>query len=170
LVDATGNVTGGNILGNGAGLSGINFFSTVNVSGQSDVVASGVNDSIIFATGDGIAITTDAANSTVTFASVSGDLFTDGSDFGLVTDSVTAEEDLGSVEDSPTTTQDLGLVSTVALETPSQFVLPSFTANTLPGVNPAGQMIYVSDEASGAVPAFSDGTNWRRVTDRNIVS
>jgi hypothetical protein len=31
-------------------------------------------------------------------------------------------------------------------------------------------LIYVSDEVGGAVPAFSDGTNWRRVTDRAIVS
>ena len=34
----------------------------------------------------------------------------------------------------------------------------------------AGQLIYVSDEAGGAVLAFSDGTNWRRVTDRAVVS
>jgi hypothetical protein len=33
-----------------------------------------------------------------------------------------------------------------------------------------GGMIFVTDEAGGAVPAFSDGTNWRRVTDRAIVS
>ncbi len=31
-------------------------------------------------------------------------------------------------------------------------------------------LIFVSDEAGGGVPAFSDGTNWRRVTDRNVVS
>ena len=31
-------------------------------------------------------------------------------------------------------------------------------------------IIFVSDEAGGAVPAFTDGVNWRRVTDRNIVS
>jgi len=31
-------------------------------------------------------------------------------------------------------------------------------------------IVYVSDETGGAVPAFSDGTNWRRVTDRAIVS
>lgn len=31
-------------------------------------------------------------------------------------------------------------------------------------------LIYVSDEAGGAMPAFSDGTNWRRVTDRAVVS
>lgn len=30
----------------------------------------------------------------------------------------------------------------------------------------AGQIVYVSDEAGGAVLAFSDGVRWRRVTDR----
>jgi hypothetical protein len=49
--------------------------------------------------------------------------------------------------------------------------LPEFTVATLPSApdNPR-MMIYVSDETGGAVPAFSDGTNWRRVTDRAIVS
>jgi hypothetical protein len=31
-------------------------------------------------------------------------------------------------------------------------------------------LIYVSDEAGGAVPAFSDGVSWRRITDRAVVS
>jgi len=34
----------------------------------------------------------------------------------------------------------------------------------------AGQIIYVSNESGGAVLAFSDGTNWRRVTDRAVIS
>lgn len=34
----------------------------------------------------------------------------------------------------------------------------------------AGALVHVSDEAGGAVLAFSDGTNWRRVTDRAVVS
>lgn len=34
----------------------------------------------------------------------------------------------------------------------------------------SGNIIYITDEAGGAVPAFSDGINWRRVTDRNIIS
>ena len=41
------------------------------------------------------------------------------------------------------------------------------------GLPPAGgrrRIVYVSDEAGGAVPAFNDGSNWRRVTDRGIVS
>lgn len=48
--------------------------------------------------------------------------------------------------------------------------LPSFTVATLPAVGAAAGLIYVSDESGGAVPAFSDGTNWRRVTDRAIVT
>lgn len=36
-------------------------------------------------------------------------------------------------------------------------------------VNGAGAMIYVSDATGGGVTAFSDGTNWRRTTDRSIV-
>ncbi|WP_279477762.1 DUF2793 domain-containing protein [Aureimonas sp. SK2] len=34
----------------------------------------------------------------------------------------------------------------------------------------AGQVVFVSDEAGGAVLAFSDGAAWRRVTDRAIVT
>lgn len=48
--------------------------------------------------------------------------------------------------------------------------LVSYTVATVPAATPAGRMIYVSDETGGAVPAFADGTNWRRVTDRAVVS
>lgn len=47
--------------------------------------------------------------------------------------------------------------------------LMSFTVTALPS-GEAGDMIFVSNESGGAVPAFFDGTNWRRVTDRAIVS
>ncbi len=46
----------------------------------------------------------------------------------------------------------------------------SYTVAALPSAATAGQIIYVSNEAGGAVLAFSDGTNWRRVTDRAVVS
>jgi len=50
--------------------------------------------------------------------------------------------------------------------------LPSYTVATLPVVPDVSEpsQIFVSDETGGSVPAFSDGTNWRRVTDRAIVS
>jgi hypothetical protein len=49
-------------------------------------------------------------------------------------------------------------------------VLASYTVAGLPSASPAGQFAYVTDETGGAVPAFSDGTDWRRVTDRNVVT
>lgn len=49
--------------------------------------------------------------------------------------------------------------------------LPHYTVGTLPTASTnTGNLIYVTNEAGGAVPAFSDGSNWRRVTDRAIVS
>lgn len=50
-------------------------------------------------------------------------------------------------------------------------ILPTYTVAGVPSaVDNARGMIYVSNESGGAVPAFSDGTNWRRVTDRAIIS
>jgi len=50
-----------------------------------------------------------------------------------------------------------------------QNILPSYTKTALPtGVT--GGMIYVTNDIGGAVPAFFDGTNWRRVIDRNVIS
>lgn len=50
-------------------------------------------------------------------------------------------------------------------------LLPIFTVATLP---PAdlwnGGWLHVSDESGGATPAFSDGSDWRRCTDRAVVS
>ena len=46
----------------------------------------------------------------------------------------------------------------------------SFVVAGLPVATTAGGLIYVSDETGGGVMAFSDGTNWRRVTDRAIVA
>lgn len=49
--------------------------------------------------------------------------------------------------------------------------LPSYTVATLPSAaNNPRALIYVSDESGGATVAFSDGTNWRRMQDRAVVS
>lgn len=48
---------------------------------------------------------------------------------------------------------------------------PSYTVSNLPDAQKnIRRVIYVSDETGGATLAFSDGTNWRRVQDRAIVS
>ena len=48
-------------------------------------------------------------------------------------------------------------------------IFRSYTVATVPTAV-AGGVIYVSDETGGATMAFSDGTNWRRMSDRAIVS
>jgi hypothetical protein len=47
--------------------------------------------------------------------------------------------------------------------------LPKYAKASLP-TQSIGGLIYVTDDVGGAVPAFSDGTNWRRVTDRAVIS
>lgn len=49
--------------------------------------------------------------------------------------------------------------------------LPSYTVTTLPDATRyVGGLIYVSNQSTGAEPAFSDGTNWRIFSTRAIVS
>ena len=48
-------------------------------------------------------------------------------------------------------------------------VAPSYSVSGLPDVVMGG-FIYVADESGGANLAFSDGVNWRRVSDRAIVT
>jgi len=51
------------------------------------------------------------------------------------------------------------------------FQPPTYTVAGLPSAAtyPRG-IVYVSNEAGGSVLAYSDSTNWRRVTDRAVVS
>lgn len=161
----------GNITGNGAGLSGINAFSNITVTGGNSAVADSIADTLTLTAGDGIAIVVDSATDTITIAASGGsEIFVDGADFGTVTEPVTLSDDLGLVTDAVDAEADLGTIVTSGLIYPDQFVLPSYTANALPSASVAGAMIYVTNETGGPVPAFADGTNWRRVTDRAIVT
>jgi hypothetical protein len=61
--------------------------------------------------------------------------------------------------------------ATGAVSVSRPLTLGGFAVASLPDAAAgAGQVIYVSDEAGGAVLAFSDGIAWRRVTDRVVVS
>jgi hypothetical protein len=168
----TGNVSADYFTGNGSQLTGIKSFGNVFIEGQSPVLPDNISDTLTLVAGSGITITTDAANDSITFTTVSTlGAFAADAEFGLVTDIVTLSEDLGDLDGTNSTTYDLGtLVAASGLIYPDQLVLPSYTVSTLPSAGVAAQLVYVSDESGGAVVAFSDGTNWRRVTDRAIVS
>lgn len=76
----------------------------------------------------------------------------------------TLEEKAGVPIAHPVVTTGIEVLST------SPHELPSYTVAGLPSASPAGQIVYVSNETGGAVPAFSDGAAWRRMTDRDVVS
>ena len=44
------------------------------------------------------------------------------------------------------------------------------SVSDLPSVGPPGRIVFCDDESGGAVLLFSDGTNWRRSTDRSNAS
>ncbi len=48
--------------------------------------------------------------------------------------------------------------------------LQEFTVATLPDPETYRGLIYVTDETGGFTLAFSDGSDWRRVQDRAVVS
>lgn len=171
-ITATGNITGGNILGNGYNLTGINTFSSIAVTGANTVTADSIADTLTLVAGTGITIVTNDATDTITIATSSSgsEIFVDGADFGLVTEAVTLSQDLGLITVAVDAQTDLGEIVISGVFYPTQLVLPAYTVSTLPSATIPAQMIYVSNESGGAVPAFSDGTNWRRVTDRAIVS
>lgn len=57
-------------------------------------------------------------------------------------------------------------------ETPTAPVIfKSYLKAALPSASKyVNGMIIVSNDVGGLTPAFSDGTNWRRVADRNVIS
>lgn len=59
----------------------------------------------------------------------------------------------------------------VATDSTLLLQLKTYTVATLPSAAsyPRG-LIYVSDQSTGAEPAFSDGTNWRIFSTRAVVS
>jgi len=91
---------------------------------------------------------------------------------GTVEEAVTQEQDLGLITTAVALEIDMGFIVVAGVLYPDQLVLPSYTVAQLAnlGVVPAGQFVYCSNESGGSIPAFSDGTNWRRVTDRAIVT
>jgi hypothetical protein len=60
--------------------------------------------------------------------------------------------------------------ATASLALSAPLGLATATVAALPSAATAGQLLYISDDSGGPVLAFSDGTNWRRVTDRAVVS
>jgi len=165
-------VFGGNILGNGQNLSGIETFKSFVVAGGNTIVADSIIDTFTFSAGTGITLVADPTTDTLTIATsgAGSEIFVDGADFGLVSEVVTLSDDLGLITESVTSQTDLGEIVISGVFYPSQLVIPSYTVSTLPSATIPAQMIYVSNATGGSITAFSDGTNWRRTSDRSVIN
>ena len=107
------------------------------------------------------------ATQSVNTGVVEGVVFQPITDYGVITDTANITMDYGVVNEVGTVPAigDFEYISDIFGPTGDSFVVAS-----LPSAAQPGQMIYVSDETAGSVMAFSDGTNWRRITDRAVVS
>ena len=122
----TGNITGSNILGNGASLTGINSFSTVSVTGGNSATADSIADTLTLTAGSGISLVMDTSTDTLTIAATGGsEIFVDGADFGTVTEPVTLSDNLGLVTDLVDSEADLGTIVTSGVFYPDLLVIES---------------------------------------------
>lgn len=90
-----------------------------------------------------------------------------------VTNTLTVDSVVNSSTGTPTISSgnDLNLEAAGEVTVNAPFVLKSYTVAQLSSVFAStGAVAYITNESGGAVPAFYDGTNWRRFTDRAIVS
>ena len=138
-------------------------FSTVSANPAGNNTEIQFNDNGSF--GANSSLTYDQANYTLQTGVVRGVIFEPIRDYGFITEANDIVIDYGLVVDSNTYKGDFEFI----MET-SGVTHDSFKVASLPNAGVPGQMIYVSDESGGATMAFSDGSNWRRITDRQIVS
>ena len=100
---------------------------------------------------------------------VSSPIFETVSDYGSVASSTTNTINYGNLTDAVVAlvNSDYGVVESSG--GPVEF--PQYEVASVPDASAyTGHMIFVPNESGGAVMAFSDGTNWRRVTDRTVIS
>lgn len=138
------------------------------IDGDANTLQDIATSSLKFRTGEDTRVVTGTAGTAGNFGSwnTDGDLIDSGVD---QTDfqPADAELDVWATKTAPS--------GVVIGDTDSQtlsgkvITLMSHVVASLPAQT-AGRIIYVSNETGGATVAFSDGTNWRRVQDRAIVS
>ena len=165
--------------------TGITVTGTVNVNSEYSLPsADGSANEVLKTDGSGTisfgAIPASGSNTQVQFND-SGDLAGD-SDFTFdksdntltvtnldVTGVFSHIEDYGLVTQAANTTVDYGPITTDDRMPTAHDSYTVSEAGSITGMS-AGDMIFVSDETGGATMAFYDGSNWRRVQDRAVIS
>lgn len=178
VVEDTTPQLGGNLDAQSYNLNNVNDISANNILLLNDISANiflGATCNVATTLTDDITVVNSAnlgavGNITITGGSSGQAIVTDGSgnlSFAALGDPV---EDYGFITDLANVTFDYGEVSETETRKPTPH--DSYTvaeANALTYINP-GDMIFVSDEAAGATMAFYDGSDWRRIQDRQVIS
>jgi hypothetical protein len=150
-------------------LGGTGISTSTNVSGHVIITASGGGSGT-----PGGADTQVQFNDGGAFAGDAGFTYNAVSDTltitNIITESINAPNTLtGTYTISSPTTITLDPVDEIINDAPMKLVNKTVTElGTL--VSSVGAMVFCTNESGGAIPAFYDGTNWRRVSDRAIVS
>jgi len=164
-VDAQGRVTAAsNGSGGGSGEANQNAFSTVAVSGQSDVVADSATDTLTLAAGSNVTITTNATSDTVTIASTDTNTTYSVGDGGLTQNNFTdaLKTKLDGIEASATADQTAAEIRTLVESASDSNVFTDADHSKLDGIesnataDQTNAEIKTAYEANSDTNAFSD--------------
>ena len=180
--------------GGGGGGSVNDAFKTIAISPSGgSVIADASEDSLTLENGNNISMSANAGTDTITInATASGTneqvQFNNAGNFGgdadftynSTSNTLTIKNLIAESVNPPSTltgTYTISSPTTITLDPTSEIIndapmkLKGYTVAQLGSLtSSAGAMVYCTDETGGSIPAFYDGTNWRRVSDRAIVS
>ena len=180
--------------GGGGGGSVNDAFKTIAISPSGgSVIADASEDSLTLENGNNISMSANSGTDTITInATASGSneqvQFNNAGNFGgdsdftynSSTNTLTIKNLIAESVNPPSTltgTYTISSPTTITLDPTSEIIndapmkLKGYTVAQLGSLtSSAGAMVYCTDETGGSIPAFYDGTNWRRVSDRAIVS
>ena len=180
--------------GGGGGGSVNDAFKTIAISPSGgSVIADASEDSLTLENGNNISMTANSGTDTITINATAAGTneqvqFNNAGNFGgdsdftynSSTNTLTIKNLIAESVNPPSTltgTYTISSPTTITLDPTSEIIndapmkLKGYTVAQLGSLtSSAGAMVYCTDETGGSIPAFYDGTNWRRVSDRAIVS
>ncbi len=159
-VDAQGRITSASngSGGGGSGEANQNAFSTVAVSGQSDVAADSATDTLTLAAGSNVTITTDASSDTVTIASTDTNTTYSVGDGGLTQNNFTntLKTKLDGIEDSATADQTAAEIRTLVESASDSNVFTDADHTKLNGIEASATADQTAAEIRTLVDSASD--------------
>ena len=180
--------------GGGGGGSVNDAFKTIAISPSGgSVIADASEDSLTLENGNNISMSANSGTDTITINATAAGTneqvqFNNAGNFGgdsdftynSSTNTLTIKNLIAESVNPPSTltgTYTISSPTTITLDPTSEIIndapmkLKGYTVSQLGSLtSSAGAMVYCTDETGGSIPAFYDGTNWRRVSDRAIVS